>query len=226
LLKDKQPAGVVLKAVARTTPNTTELTDETLELNVRVKGWQPKPTAEQHVIAAYAEGNLKSAFGDTVAPEASRVLVVSSSQFITNPFAYSGNGPELGHEFAMMGNVGGDQTLLTIAGPYAQRYLTNMILSLKNTLDWATGDSDLLAISAKIIAEPNLKYSSIEAPEIPVDATDADLAKLEQELRGQRAALQTKVEWVLTLLIPALFGLLGLWRWHTRNNCRTQFKLA
>src|SRR5690606_14174290 len=141
-------------------------------------------------------------------------------------FAYAGNGPDLGQQFAMFGNVGGDPTLLAIAGPYAQRYLTDIILSLKNTLDWMTGDSDLLAISAKIIAEPNLKYSSIEAPEIPVDATDADLANLQQKLRGQRAALQTKVEWILTLLNPALFGLLGLWRWHTRNNCRTQFKLA
>lgn len=226
LLRDKQPAEVQLKAVARTTPNTTLLTDETIDLSVRLEGWQPKSPSEPHVIAAYAEGPLKSAMGEGQAPEVSRVLVVSSSQYLTNPFAYAGNGPDLGQQFAMFGNVGGDPTLLAIAGPYAQRYLTNIILSLKNTLDWMTGDSDLLAISAKIIAEPNLKYSSIEAPEIPVDATDADLAKLEQELRGQRAALQTKVEWMLTLLIPALFGLLGLWRWHTRNNRRTQFKLA
>ncbi len=226
LLRDKQPADVTLKAVARTTPNTTELTDENLELNVRVKGWQPKPPAEQHVIAAYAEGKLKSAFGDAVAPETSRVLVVSSSQYLTNPFAYSGNGPELGQEFAMMGNVGGDQMLLTIAGPYAQRYLTNMILSLKNTLDWVTGDSDLLAISAKIIAEPNLKYSSIEAPEIPVDATEEQMRKLEEDLKGQRSKLQSTIEWTLTLLVPALFAIFGLWRWQTRNTRRTQLKLA
>src|SRR5690606_399701 len=140
-------------------------------------------------------------------------------------FAYAGNGPDLGQQFAMFGNVGGDQTLLAIAGPYAQRYLTNIILSLKNTLDWMTGDSDLLAISAKIIAEPNLKYTSIEAPEIPVDATDETLARLEEEFRGQRAALQTKIEWTLTLLIPALFALLGLWRWRSRNHRRAQFRL-
>ena len=230
LLRDKQPADVQLKAVARTTPNTTQLTDGTVDLSVRTKGWQPKPPSEQHVIAAYAEGKLKSAFAEegtaAQAPEVSRVLVVSSSQYLTNPFAYSGNGPELGQQFAMFGNVGGDQTLLAIAGPYAQRYLTNIILSLKNTLDWMTGDSDLLAISAKIIAEPNLKYTSIEAPEIPVDATDETLARLEEEFRGQRAALQTKIEWTLTLLIPALFALLGLWRWRSRNHRRAQFRLA
>jgi hypothetical protein len=226
LLRDKQPADVTLKAVARTTENTTQLTDDTLELNVRVKGWQPKPPMQQHVIAAYAEGKLKSAFGDAVAPEASRVLVVSSSQYLTNPFAYSGNGPELGHEFAMMGNVGGDQMLLTIAGPYAQRYLTNMILSLKNTLDWITGDSDLLAISAKIIADPNLKYSSIQAPDIPVDATEEQLRKIEDDLKGQRGKLQSTIEWGLTLFVPALFALFGVLRWQNRNTRRTQLKLA
>lgn len=226
LLRDKQPADVVLKAVARTTPNTTELTDASLDLNVRVKGWQPKPPAEQHVIAAYAEGKLKSAFGESVAPDTSRVLVISSSQYLTNPFAYSGNGPELGQEFAMFGAVGGDQTLLTIAGPYAQRYLSNMILSVKNTLDWITGDSDLLAISAKIIAEPNLKYSSIEAPEIPVDATEDQLRQLEDEIKGQRGELQKQIEWTLTLFVPAIFALFGVLRWRNRNSRRTQLKLA
>ncbi len=227
LQRDKQPADVVLKAVARTTPNTTELTDETLDLKLRTQGWPQKPAAEeQHIIAAFAEGKLKSAFDGAVAPEASRVLVVSSSQFLTNPFAYSGNGPELGHEFAMFGNVGGDQTLLAIAGSYAQRYLTNVILSLKNTLDWMTGDSDLLAISAKIIGEPNLKYTSIEAQKIPVDATEEQLAKLDEELKGQRGKLQTKIEWTLTLLVPVVFAGLGLVRWRTRNSRRTQLKLA
>lgn len=226
LLRDKQPADVVLKAVARTTPNTTELTEPTIDLNLRVKGWQPKPPAEQHIIAAYAEGKLKSAFGESVAPDTSRVLVISSSQYVTNPFAYSGNGPELGQEFAMFGAVGGDQTLLTIAGPYAQRYLSNMILSVKNTLDWMTGDSDLLAISAKIIAEPNLKYASIEAPEIPVDATEDQLRKIEDDLKGQRGKLQTQIEWTLTLFVPAIFALFGVLRWRNRNTRRTQLKLA
>ena len=83
-------------------------------------------------------GKLKSAFAgekaDDIsvperAPQPSRVLVVSSSQFVTNPFAYAGNGPELGGQFAMFGAVGGDPQLQMIAGPYAQRYLTNTILS-------------------------------------------------------------------------------------------------
>ncbi len=236
LLPDKQPADVELKAIARTTPNTTQLTDDKVDLSFRVDGWQPKQPFEQHVIAASASGNLKSAFAGTgedkgiTVPERSekpsRVLVVASSQFLTNPFAWAGNGPELGGQFAMFGNVGGDPELLAIAGPYAQRYLTNMLLAVKNTLDWISGDSDLLAISAKIIGEPNLKYSSIEAQTIPVDATDEDLRAIEEEYKNARKSLQTKVEWTLTLLVPFLFAAFGLVRWRLRLAKRSEFKLA
>lgn len=231
LSQEKQPTDVRVFAVARTTPNTTEVADDNIDLSLRLDGWQPKPPFEQHVIAAVAEGKLKSAFSaenesSAVAPTPSRVLVVSSSQFLTNPFAYSGNGPELGGQFAMFGNVGGDQTLLAVAGPYAQRYLTNTVLSVKNTLDWMTGDADLLATSAKIIAEPNLKYADIEPTNIPVDASEADLKRIEDEYKQQRKTLQSRIEWTLTLLIPLAFAALGLLRWRRRINQSSQLKLA
>ncbi|MEN9581509.1 MAG: hypothetical protein RJA70_4518, partial [Pseudomonadota bacterium] len=236
LLKDKQPEGVKLQAVARTTPNTTIITDPGTDLSLKLKGWEPKPPFEQHVIAAVAEGNLKSAFaggekaeGMTVpdaAPKPSRVLLIASSQFLTNPFAYAGNGPDLGGQFAMFGNVGGDQTLLAIAGPYAQRYLTNTILALKNTLDWMTGDADLLEISAKIIQEPNLKYGSIAPESIPVDATPEEIAKIEEGLKAQRQDSQKSIEWTLTLGIPFLFGLFGILRWRSRVSKRSSLKFA
>ncbi len=235
ILRDKQPADVTFTEIARTTPNTTELTDETIDLKLRLDGWQPKPPFEQHVIAAAAEGKLKSAFaggdnGGIEVPERSeaesRVLLVSSSQFLTNPFAYSGNGPELGQQFQMFGNVGGDPLLLAVAGPYAQRYLTNTLLAVKNTMDWITGDQDLLAISAKIIGEPNLKYSSLKPPSIPVDATDEDLKKLDEDYKLARKNLQKRVEWSLTLVLPLLFAGFGVFRWRTRLNKRSSFKLA
>lgn len=231
LSQEKQPTDVRVFAVARTTPNTTEVADDNIDLSLRLDGWQPKPPFEQHVIAAVAEGKLKSAFSaenesSAVAPTPSRVLVVSSSQFLTNPFAYSGNGPELGGQFAMFGNVGGDQTLLAVAGPYAQRYLTNTVLSVKNTLDWMTGDADLLATSAKIIAEPNLKYADIEPTNIPVDASESDLKRIEDEYKQQRKTLQSRIEWTLTLLIPLAFAALGLLRWRRRINQSSQLKLA
>lgn len=236
LLRDKQPADVKLQAVARTTPNTTVVTDPSIDMTLKLKGWEPKPPHEQHVIAAVAEGKLKSAFaggekveGITVpdlAPNPSRVLLIASSQFLTNPFAYAGNGPDLGGQFAMFGNVGGDQTLLAIAGPYAQRYLTNTILALKNTLDWMTGDADLLEISAKIIQDPNLKYGSIDPESIPVDATPEEIAKIEEGLKEQRKNTQQGIEWTLTLGIPFLFGLFGILRWRSRLAKRASLKFA
>ncbi len=233
--KDKQPADVKFQVVARTTPNTTALVDENLDLPLQLQGWQPKPPFEQHVIAAAVDGKLKSAFAGAegerlevpeVAPTESRVLVVSSSQFLTNPFAYSGNGPELGQQFQMFGNVGGDPQLLAVAGQYANRYLTNTILAVKNTLDWMTGDQDLLAISAKIIGEPNLKYSSIKPPEIPVDATEEDLKRIEEEYKQARKTLQQRVEWTLTLVVPLLFAGFGVFRWRNRQNKRSELKLS
>jgi hypothetical protein len=187
------------------------------------------------VIAASVAGKLKSAFAggepsDISVPERaptdSRILVISSSQFITNPFAFSGNGPEMGGQFQMFGAVGGDPQLLAVAGPYAQRYLTNTLLAVKNTMDWISGDEDLLAISAKIIGEPNLRYASIKPTKIPVDATDEDLRKIEQDYKQSRKQLQQRIELVLTLVLPLLFGAFGVWRWRSRTARRSTLKLA
>ena len=194
--------------------------------------WKPKPPYGQHIIAAVSEGKLKASMGtgDDVtvpgqAPEASRVLVVASSQFVTNPFAYAGNGPELGGQFAMMGNIGGDQTLQMIAQPYAQRYLTNTILSVKNTLDWMSGDADLLAASAKIIGDPNLTYSSISKPSISAEDDEVAIRKKDEEYRQKRKDLQKQVQWSLTLGMPLLFGLFGFGRWRYRLNKKLSHKV-
>ena len=121
-------------------------------------------------VAGAADDTIKA---NDQAPTASRVLVVSASEFITNPFAYAGNGPDLGSQFAMFGNVGGDRQLLMIAGQYANRYLTNTILSIKNTLDWISGDADLLAASAKLISDPNITYRDVAKPKISAEDDEA-----------------------------------------------------
>lgn len=232
LLKDKQP-GAQFGVVARTTPNTSELTFEgKKELPLQAQGWEPKPDPKQKVIAAYVKGKLKSAFagaGDNQgvetpeqAPTDSKVLVISSSQFLTNPFAYSGNGPELGGQFAMMGNVGGDQQLLAVSEPYARRYLTNTILAVRNTLDWITGDEDLLAVSAKIVGDPNLKYSNLEPPKLGVSEEEA--RKVDEANKKLRRFTQQKIEWTLTLGLPFAFGLIGVIRWRTQLNRRGSLK--
>ncbi|MEO8181790.1 MAG: Gldg family protein [Deltaproteobacteria bacterium] len=231
--KEKQPEAT-LKALARTTENSTASEGDNVDMKIR-RQWSPKPPYAQRIIAAAAEGTLKSAFpeGDNlgvqanaVSPAPSRVMVIASSQFLTNPFAYSGNGPELGGQFAMFGNVGGDQELLMFATPYAQSYLTNTILSLKNTLDWISGDTDLLETSAKIIGFPNLTYSNIEPPKLAADASEEELRKKDEDYRQARKSQQAWVQWILTLGMPAAVAAFGLLRWRTRQARKDQYRLG
>src|SRR5882724_8317121 len=166
---DKQPEAK-LKVVARTTTAAWAETTDTVDLKIS-PSWRAKPPLDQRAIAIVVEGTLHSALGPgdgvevpAVSKEKSRVLVISSAGFLTNPFARSGAGTDLGGQFHMMGPVGGDEQLQMIAGPYAQKYLTATILSFKNTLDWMSGDSDLIAASAKILGEANLTYDGITRP--------------------------------------------------------------
>src|SRR5690606_1010801 len=89
---DKQPNATV-KVVARTTAAAWAETDDTVSQKI-APTWQPKPPLEQRAIAIAVEGQLKAAMGsgdDIEVPEQSaepsRVLVISSSQFLANPFA-------------------------------------------------------------------------------------------------------------------------------------------
>lgn len=230
LLKDKQPKDVVLKAVARTTPASTVETSDTVDMSMR-ENWEPRPPFNQQIIAATAEGTLKSAFAGSPGegidvPEralsSSRVLVISSSEFITNPFAYSGNPPQMPPQMQQFGGMPGDKNLLMVAGPYANKYLTPTILSLKNTLDWMSGDADLIAASAKILGEANLTYSDVTKPRFKADDSEEEVRKKDEEYRMGREKLQNKVQWTLTLGIPFIFGLFGLWRWQVRNTRMSQ----
>ncbi len=231
LKRDKQPADVKLEAVARTTPASNVDKSETIDMKLREK-WEPKAKPEQRIIAAYADGKLKSAFagspGEGItpperAPQASRVLVVSSSLFLTNPFAYAGNGPELGGQFQMFGAVGGDPQLLMFAQPYA-KFLTPMIISLKNTLDWMSGDSDLIAASAKLIGDPNLTYSSVSKPKFKAEDDENEIKKKDEEYRAARKNIQRNIQWWLILGMPAAFGAFGVLRWRSRQARRDQIK--
>jgi ABC-type uncharacterized transport system involved in gliding motility auxiliary subunit len=232
LLKDKQPADVKVYAVARSTPASSIDKSDSIDMKLRDQ-WRPKPPQEQRVIAAVSEGKLKSAFAGSPseevkpanerAPQPSRVLVISSSQFLTNPFAYAGNGPELGGQFQMFGAVGGDPQLLQIAQFYT-KHLTSTILSFKNTLDWMAGDADLIAASAKLIGVPTLTYASVSKPKFKAEDDDAEIKRKDEEYRSARKNVQQKVQWSLTLGMPLLFGLFGLFRWRQRESNRESMK--
>ncbi|HLV65927.1 MAG TPA: Gldg family protein [Polyangiaceae bacterium] len=234
LTPNKQPSDVKVYAVARTTPRTSLDKSESIDMKLRDR-WRPKPPQEQRVIAAVAEGKLKSAFAGSPseevkpanerAPEPSRVLVVSSSLFLTNPFAYAGNGPELGGQFQMFGGIGGDPELQQI-GQFYTKHLTSTILSFKNTLDWMAGDADLLAASAKLIGVPSLTYASVSKPKFRAEDDEAEIKRKDEEYRAARKSVQQAVQWSLTLGMPAFFGLFGLFRWRQRESKRESLKAS
>lgn len=228
---DKQPAAQ-LKVIARSSPNTSVDSGDTIDMKYS-NDMKPKGDFGQRAMAISVEGKLKSAFtGDNQGIEApaeskdkSRILVVSAAQFLANPFARAGNAPPMPPQMAMMGGMGGDEELLSISMPYAQKYLTATILAFKNTLDWMGGDSDLIAASAKLLQEPNLTYSDIRKPKQDAGDDDAARAKKAEEYRLERERVQTRVKWSLMLLGPALFAAFGLFRWRRRESAREAIRL-
>jgi ABC-type uncharacterized transport system involved in gliding motility auxiliary subunit len=233
---DKQPSAKV-QVLMRSSPAAVHLTGESADLKPFQK-WGPKlkgQTQEQFVLAASAEGTLKTAFteGDKQGVEApaesakpARVFVLSSSEFMANPFARAGNGPDMGQYGSMMPNLGGDEQLLMIAGPYAQQFITGSILVFKNTLDWLSGDTDLLAVSAKILSDPSLVYGDLPKLKITADMTDDDLRKQDEELKAARKAQQHDIDFALILGLPALFCGYGFLRWRRRLAANASVSLA
>lgn len=229
---DKQPEAK-MKVVARTSPRATVITADPVDLKI---GADLKPMGEnaQRNIAVTLEGKLKSAFGGkegdgiTTTAESkddkSRILVVSSSQFLANPLARAGNAPPMPPQMQMMGPMGGDEDLMMLSQPYAQQYLTWTILSFKNTLDWMGNDSDLIAVSAKLLTEGSLTYLDIDKPKEA--ATDPDAAKKQAEERAAEVTkVQTRVQWTLILFPAALFALFGIFRWRMRESARANLTL-
>jgi hypothetical protein len=194
---------------------------------------RPQGESGQHAIAVALEGKIKSAFAgkeDSAIPaaaeskEKSRVLVISASQFLDNPYARAGNAPPMPPQMMMMGQMGGDEELQMISQPYAQQYLTETILAFKNTLDWMGGDSDLIAASAKLIGDPNLTYLDIEKPK--ASATDPESSKKQaEEYDAEITKVQGRVQWTMTLLPALLFALLGVIRWRVRESQRASITL-
>jgi ABC-type uncharacterized transport system involved in gliding motility auxiliary subunit len=234
LKADKQP-GAKMRVVARSSPAAVHLVGETEDLHAFQK-WAPKLKGlkqDQFAIGADVEGTLSTAFpeGDKQGVESpaksvkpARVFVLASAEFLANPLARSGSAPDMGQFGQMMPNLGGDEQLLMLAGPYAQQYITGSILVFKNTLDWLSGDTDLLAVSAKLLSEPSLVYG--DKLKITADETEEQIRKQEQDLRAARKDQQHNVEIFLILGIPALFAAYGLIRWRSRMAARAHVSLA
>jgi ABC-type uncharacterized transport system involved in gliding motility auxiliary subunit len=225
---DKQPEAKP-RVIARSTPRSTLATGDTVDLKP-LQDWKShikKAQWAQYAVAATLEGTIKSAFADNQEKSAksARVMVVSSSQFLANPFARAGNGPDMG-QFGMAQGMGGDEQLLQLAGPYASQALTGTILAFKNTLDWLSGDTDLLAVSAKILSEPSLVYGDVSKPKFDENETEEQLKKRDDEMKQARKSQQHTVEGLLILGLPFLFALYGVIRWRMRLTARENVSLA
>ena len=229
---EKQPEATV-KVIARSTPRTTVDGSDTIDMKIS-SDWKPKGEYGQRAMAIVVEGKLKSAFGGQEAlgisapaesKDPSRLLVISSSQFLANPFARAGNPPPMPPQMQMMGGMGGDEDLQMLAQPYAQKYLTATILALKNTLDWMGGDSDLIAASAKLLGETNLTYLDIEKPKEEATDDDATTAKKMDDYKNERKRVQSSVQWTLTFIPALLFAAFGVIRWRRREGARENISL-
>jgi hypothetical protein len=133
----------------------------------------------------------------------------------------------MGQYGMMMPNLGGDEQLLMLAGPYAQQFITGTILVFKNTLDWLTGDTDLLAVSAKLLSDPNLVYGDAkDFSKLTLAESEDEIRKAEQELKEARKTQQRNVELLLILGIPAIFAAYGIARWRMRLGARAHVSLA
>jgi ABC-type uncharacterized transport system involved in gliding motility auxiliary subunit len=234
LHKDKQPEAKTMKVVARSSPASFHEQGDTVDLRP-FQNWKPKvEKPEQYNVAATVDGTLKTAFpeGDKMgvdAPEKSaqpaRVFVLSASQYLANPFARAGEGQDMSR-YGMQQMVGGDRELQELGQSYlSNSVLSAMILSFKDTLDWLTGEQDLMAASAKLLAEPNLTYD-VGTPKFDVNETEEQLKKQLEELRDQRKHQQYWVELILILGLPILFGLFGVVRWRSRLAARENISLA
>jgi hypothetical protein len=236
-VKPEAQPGAKVRVVLRSSPFAAHLTGDTADLKPLQK-WGPKLKGlqqDQYAVGASVEGTIKSAFpsGDKMGVDApaesahaSRIFIMASSQFLANPLARAGNGPDMGQYGNMMPNLGGDEQLLMLAGPYAQQFVTGTILVFKNTLDWLIGDTDLLAVSAKILSDPNLVYGDAAHMKITPDMTDEQIRKQDEELKSAHKDQQRDVEIFLILGIPLLLAAYGIARWRYRLAARAHVSLA
>jgi len=231
---EKQP-DATMKVVARSTPRATVVTTDTVDMNIKggPETFKMQGQAAQRAIAVSLEGKLKSAFAgkpddavktDPESKDRSRVLVVTASQFLANPYARAGNAPPMPPQMMMMGPMGGDEDLMMISQPYAQQYLTGSILAFKNTLDWMGGDPDLIAVSAKLLGDSNLTYGDLsKGKDAP---TDPEAAKKQaEEDDAEITRVQGRVQWTLTLVPALLFAIFGILRWRMRESARANLTL-
>ena len=146
--REKQPEAT-LRELARSSPRAVRVTGDVVDLHPLAR-WTPAGAEGPVVLAVAEDGTIHGAFDPARKSTGhARVLVVASSQFLTNPLARAGNAAE---PASALSPVGGDAPLLQVAGPYAQQEVTATILTFKNTLDWLSFEDDFVDCSLMAVA--------------------------------------------------------------------------
>ena len=222
------PEGVSVDVLAETGERSWAITGETYDVAPRREGWQITTDRGPFKMLVAIEGTIPSAFAGVSSAEGEAIDTPERSARETRVLV-TGTG------------VAFHDDLRGIFRP------TDMAVYL-NALDWLAADSDLIAVRAKNVGEPDIA--------VPQDVQQADEARLEAAAAAQQAQLtgdvaageeavddyeaaqeefeQAEAEWRqrknlmrwgTTLGIPFFFGLFGVIRWRMRQSRRQNFKL-
>ncbi|MGZ3421698.1 MAG: Gldg family protein [Polyangiales bacterium] len=233
-------SGVTVNPVLKTSPQIITVQGTSVSLNPgREKlgngASGQKEEKRQAILAVDIEGSIKSAFlaaGEGVegVPPTStakaRLFVVSAGAYFGNPFQDAGKSPFGGMMPGMDPNMGADEELMRYAQIYNRIRMPSFIVA-KQTCDWISQETDLLAVGAKLMGEPELTYPHSPAP------TPAADEKIDSEsFRKKKLAwidsvksAQRFTQWFNILAGPLLVGLFGLFRWWNRGTRRAAVKI-
>ena len=73
-----------------------------------------------------------------------------------------------------------------IANGFLETNATSTLITFKNSLDWLSGDSDLVATAAKIQADPPLVYDDLSKLTFAENETEEQLKKRDEEMKAAR----------------------------------------
>ena len=233
-------ASVTVTPVLRTTGQIITIQGSTISLHpAREKlgngATGQKEEKRQAILGVNLEGPIKSAFpggGEGVdgVPVASigkaRLFVVSSGGYFGNAFQDAGKSPFGGMMPGMDPNMGADEELMRYAQIYNRARMSSFLVA-KQTCDWISQETDLLAVGAKLMAEPELTYPKSPAPTpSPDEKIDSEsFRKKKASWIDSIKAEQRFTQWGNILFGPALIGLIGLYRMWNRNARRAAVKI-
>ena len=181
------------------------------------------------------EGPIRSAFngpGEGVdgvpitATGNARLFVLSSGAYFGNPFQDAGKSPFAGQMPGMDPNMGADEELMRYAQIYNRARMSSFLVA-KQTCDWISQETDLLAVGAKLMSEPEITYPKSPAPApAPDEKPDSEsFRKKKQNWIDSIKSEQRFIQYANILVGPMIIGLIGLFRWWNRNTKRAAVKI-